>query len=60
MRLSTVAADIIVLIVTWMATFKHTRDAIRVGTSAKLSKTLLRDGKATFLSLTRRFVLIER
>lgn len=40
-----ITADVIVLAVTWIGTYRQTREAIRAGVHASISAILLRDGK---------------
>lgn len=44
-RLSLIAADIIVLAITWIKTFRHVEEASQLGVSVSVSATLLRDGE---------------
>ena len=44
-RCAAILSDGIVVVVTWMKTFRHTRLAARVNVNYGLSALLLRDGK---------------
>ncbi|THG96397.1 hypothetical protein EW026_g5432 [Hermanssonia centrifuga] len=50
-RLSMIAADILVLVLTWMKTYRNYKEATRVGLQAKVSSLLLRDGTTYFIAL---------
>lgn len=50
-RVSAIAVDIVVVLVTWLRTMRYTREATRIGVNVSLSGTLLRDGKYTFRSM---------
>lgn len=41
-----VAADAIVLTIIWIKTFRHVKEASRLGISVGISTTLLRDGES--------------
>ena len=44
-RVSLIAADIIVIIVTWRKIFRHTQEAQGVAAESNVSDVLLRDGE---------------
>ncbi len=46
-----IAADILVLVLTWMKTYRNYKEATRVGLQAKVSSLLLRDGKFSSFNL---------
>ena len=48
--LSLTFSDLIVLVVTWLKTFRHVKQAYKVGMRASLSTLLLRDGKVINLT----------
>lgn len=43
-RVSLIAADFGVLVVTWSKTFRQTREASHIGATVGLSRVILRDG----------------
>ncbi|KAI0694085.1 hypothetical protein C8T65DRAFT_744499 [Cerioporus squamosus] len=51
-RVPMVAADLIVVAVTWSATYKATREARVLGKQPSITKILFRDGNAYFIILT--------
>ncbi len=50
-RLAVIAADILVLALTWRLTFRHWREGVRAGMRTPLSTMLLRDGQFSFPSI---------
>lgn len=44
--LAIIVLDVIVLVVTWIKTFGHVREASRIGVNVSLSAILLRDGES--------------
>lgn len=46
MRLAVIAADVIVVTITWIRTFHHVKEASRIGVSVRISAILLRDGES--------------
>lgn len=43
-RLPLIVAELIVVVATWVRTFRHTKEASQLGANMSLSATLLRDG----------------
>lgn len=44
--ISGVISNALVVLITWLHTFKNTREAVQLGMRASLSETLLRDGQS--------------
>ena len=45
-RISLIAMDFLVLVLTWVKTFSQWRESRRVGISRSITESLLRDGKS--------------